>query len=75
MTMASDLYNALPRETRRITKGAMLQRQLLDYQIEKERAKAAHRKHMRDVNDHIKTIERSIRDWEETVNNGEQSGD
>jgi len=57
MSIINDQFNNLPIEVRKIAGNSILQRQILDYRIELDRAKRAHRKHLKDIREHLKSCE------------------
>lgn len=59
---ATDEYNALPFEVRRIFSRVSMDNQLRDLRIEKARAIAAHRRHLQEINAHMRNVEKAIRE-------------
>lgn len=64
MSKASDIWNDLPFEKRRKLLGSQLERQILDYKLEIDRAERAYKKHIREVKEHLANVERGYREWE-----------
>lgn len=60
MSEASRRYNALPFEVRKIASLALIERQVLDYKIEIDRAKKAHKKHLESIRNHLKNCEQDL---------------
>lgn len=65
MDKASELFNSLSFDERKRLRGILIQTQLTALRIEKRRTVAAHRKHMTDLNAHLKNIEKELEKWEE----------
>lgn len=63
MNEASNRWNALPKEERRRLRGIIIERQMLDYQLEIRRAQAAHEKHLREVRKHLQNVEAEYEKW------------
>lgn len=59
---AFDKYNALPFEVRRICSRVLMADQLRDLRIEKARAIRSHRRHLQEINDHMRNVEKAIRE-------------
>lgn len=57
---ASDDYNALPFEIRKIASRVMDEHHLRDLRIERKRAVASHRRHLREIDAHIANVKRAI---------------
>ena len=64
MSKAADVWNALPFEERSRLQGCIIERQVLDYKIERERAIAAHKKHLAEIDSHLKNCQRDLAKWE-----------
>jgi len=65
VSKASDIWNAQPFGVRKRLNGVMLERQILDYELEISRAKAAHAKHMKEVRQHLANVKASYAKWEQ----------
>jgi len=59
-----DAFNALPDEYRKIIAASAAQTQLRDLLLERERSVEYHKKHLADIDDHIKNVRRSISNYE-----------
>ena len=67
VSLASDIFNALPDDTRKAVLGLLMEHQIRDIKIEMERAKAAYEKHMREARHHLKNVELSLAQWEKDM--------
>lgn len=54
MKSISDYYNELPRETRELTSIVMLEHELRDWNLQKQKLIDAHHRHLAEMNERIK---------------------
>ena len=66
MSLASDTWNALSKSERHRLHGCIVERQILDLEIEKSRAITAHKKHMTAINNHMRNLRQSLQRWEDS---------
>lgn len=59
MSLASQIFNALPKETRLRCCPSMTETQINQLNHEKDRLSRSHKRSIREINDHIKNLERS----------------
>ena len=62
----TEQYNALPLEVRTITGYILIEYQLRDLKIERDRAIRSHQRHLKEIDDHIKNVEQSLRERHNT---------
>lgn len=65
----SEQYNELPIEVRNITHRVLIQSQLRDLKIERDRAVRSHKRHLKEIDDHISNVERELLTTTLTDNN------
>lgn len=63
MSEASDVFNRLPPDVRAAAQGVMLEHQLRDLEIERDRAVRSHQKHLREIAAHRRNVEKSLQQW------------
>lgn len=57
---ASEEYNAMPIEVRRITGRILAEHQLRDLRIERDRAVRTYKRHIAEIDEHIKNVKECL---------------
>lgn len=63
-SLATEIWNALPIETRKRLVGVTIKEQIRGIKHEISRAKSAHAKHLRETRSHLKNLEQAYSRWE-----------
>lgn len=65
--IVSRRFNDLPYAHRRIASAVIIETQINQIRIDQEKAKATHRRFMKETNEHISNLENSLLKLEETL--------